>query len=54
MSGRFEAGEDGKLLRPTDAPVPTEPESPASAREETPEGIEAFSGYVFDTVNIRG
>lgn len=50
MSGRFEVGEDGKLLRPADAPTPVKPELPAAAREETPEGMEAFSGYVLDTV----
>lgn len=50
MSGRFEVGKDGKLLRPSSAPIPWQPQLPQAAREETPEGMEAFTRYVLKLV----
>lgn len=48
MSGRYRVTADGKLLRPEDAPIPSQPEYPEEARFETPEGAEAFVRYVID------
>ncbi len=45
MSGGYVVGPDGKLLKPTDAPVPVLPETPASITENTPEAAEDFARY---------
>lgn len=45
MSGGYVVGPDGKLLKPTDAPVPVLPEAPASITENTPEAAEDFARY---------
>lgn len=50
MSGRFEVGKDGKLLRPSSAPIPWQPQLPPAATQETPEGMEAFARYVLELV----
>lgn len=50
MSGRFEVGENGKLLRPSDAPIPMQPLLPPAAHQETPEGMEAFAKYVINLI----
>lgn len=45
MSGGYVVGADGKLLRPTDGPVPIAPTPPASITEDTPEAAEEFARY---------
>lgn len=48
MSGGYEVGVDGKLLRPKDVPTPAVPVPPDAMRYETPEGMEAFARYVLE------
>ncbi len=45
MSGGYEVGADGKLLKPSDAPVPVKPSPPTVMSSDTPEGAEAFARY---------
>lgn len=45
MSGDYVVGADGKLLKPTDGPVPIAPTPPASITEDTPEAAEDFARY---------
>lgn len=45
MSGDYVVGADGKLLKPTDGPVPIAPTPPASITEDTPEAAEEFARY---------
>lgn len=45
MSGDYVVGADGKLLKPTDGPVPIAPTPPTSITEDTPEAAEEFARY---------
>lgn len=48
MSGDYEVGPNGKLLRPKTAPIPQAPTPPDTMQFETPEGMEAFANYVME------
>lgn len=50
MSGDYEVGPNGKLLRPKTAPIPQAPTPPDTMQFETPEGMEAFTNYVIEVV----
>lgn len=54
MSGGYVVGPDGKLLKPTDAPVPVLPEAPASITENTPEAAEDFARYFVAVTEYAG
>ncbi|MDN6794120.1 MAG: DUF6318 family protein [Propionibacterium sp.] len=45
MSGGYAVGPDGKLLKPSNAPIPVEPSPPASISEDTPAAAEDFARY---------
>lgn len=50
MSGAYEVGAYGKLLRQKDAPVPFAPVPSDVMRHETHEGMEAFAHYIMALV----
>lgn len=54
MSGGYVVGPDGKLLKPTDAPIPVLPEAPASITENTPKAAEDFARYFVAVTEYAG